>query len=259
MSIQIVVSNDMWNEKNHAQQANAYDDLNVYVHFDQPISHALEYIENDVTNFWLQASTNGEHIATIKANKILTELMNEAKNFQSGKFKFPLCTLPNALSQKYHAIFAQKMASLPAGTYTIELSFYTDNPLQEGKILAQNTFQFELSEDAKTHLQRVAEENIAQGADVEDDVAAKQAAFERIKQGAVQLDSTQLTLINRGAGDIWVMIGYNSGKKYLVGYQQSIQVQAPTGETIYKYEDNQCLTNYGMISKKHTEQTFEVW
>ncbi|MFN3316353.1 MAG: hypothetical protein ACK40K_06045, partial [Raineya sp.] len=126
MSIQIVVSNDMWNEKSHTQQANAYDDLNVYVHFDQPISHALEYIENDVTNFWLNVSTNGELIATLKANKILTELMNEAKNFQNGKFKFPLCSLPNALSQSYHAVFAQKMASLPAGTYTIELTFQTD-------------------------------------------------------------------------------------------------------------------------------------
>ncbi|MFN3316354.1 MAG: hypothetical protein ACK40K_06050, partial [Raineya sp.] len=78
------------------------------------------------------------------------------------------------------------------------------NPIQEGKILAQNTFQYEVSEDAKVHLQKVAEENIANGADVEEDVAAKQAAFERIKQGSVQLDTAQLTLVNRGASDIWV-------------------------------------------------------
>ncbi len=103
MPIQIVVSDDMWNEKKHSQQVSAYDDVQVYAHFDQAISHELEYIEKDITHFWLEVTHQGALIATLKTNKILPELMDEAKQFKNGKFKFPLCSLPSALSQSYQA------------------------------------------------------------------------------------------------------------------------------------------------------------
>lgn len=259
MAINIVVSNDMWNEKNSVSQVSAYDDVNVYVHFDQPISHELEYIENDITRFWLTLTNQGEVLATLKANKVVMELMDEAKNFKNGKFKFPVCSLPNALSQSFHAVFAQKMASLPAGMYAIEVTFETDNPLQKDKVLAQTSFSFELTEDAKPYLQKIAEENIAQGADVEEDAEAKKEAFARINSPSQSFDTAILTLHNKASSDIWVMIGYNSGSKYLVAYQQSITIQVPTGEAVYKVEGNECSTNYGQVSKKQAEQSLEVY
>jgi hypothetical protein len=259
MPINIVVSNDMWNEKNSVSQVSAYDDVNVYVHFDQPISHELEYIEQEVTHFWITLTTQDEILATLKANKVLPELIDEAKTFKNGKFKFPVCSLPNALLQSFHAVFAQKMASLEAGTHSIDVTFETDNPLQKGKALAQTSFFFELTEDAKAHLQKVAEENIAQGADIEEDTEAKKEAFERIKQSSESFDTAMLTLHNKASSDIWVMIGYNSGNKYVVAYQQSITIQVPTGETIYKVEGNECSTNYGQVGKKQATQTLEVY
>lgn len=219
MPIQLVVSNDMWNEKANAEIVSAYDDINIYVHFEQPISYELEYIENDVTNFHLILRSQGENISILKANKVLNELMDEAKNFKNGKFKFPVCCLPNALSQNFHAAFAQNMAEKPAGTYTIEVCFETDNPLQKGKILAQSSFQFEMPEDSKAHLQKITQENLAQGADIADDPEAKKVAFERINASSEKFETVNLTLINKGSEDIWVMIGFNSGNKYLVAYQ----------------------------------------
>lgn len=259
MSIHLVVSNDMWNEKNHASTVSAYDDITIYAHFEQPISHQLEYIENEVTYFWITLKTNGEVISKLKANKVLNELMDEAKMFKNGKFKFPVSSLPNALSQSYHAAFAQKMVTMSAGTYQIEVDFETDNPLQKDSILATTSFDFELTDDAKTHLQKIAEENIAQGADVEEDAEAKKAAFERINQPSEKFDTTNLTLINKAFGDIWVMIGYNSANKLLVPYQKSITVSAKTGETIYRLEGDECTANYGQISKMQLNQSFEVY
>lgn len=259
MPINIVVSNDMWNEKNSVSQVSAYDDLNVYVHFDQPISHELEYIAQDVTLFWLKLAVHGEAIAELKANKVLPELMDEAKNFKNGKFKFPICSLPNALSQSFHAVFAQKMSAMEAGIYPIEISFETDNAPQKGNILAQASFQFELTEDAKPHLQKIAEENTAQGADIEEDAEAKKEAFERINRPSENLATAMLTLHNRASSDIWVMIGYNSGVKYLVAYQQSITIQVPTGENVYRVEGNACSTNYGQVGKKQESQDMDIY
>lgn len=259
MSINLVVSNDMWNEKNHIPSVSAYDDVTLYALFDQSISHELEYIENDITHFWITLSTNGEFISKLKANKVLNELMDEAKTFKNGKFKFPLCALPNALSQSYHAAFAQKMATMSAGTYQIDVLFETDNPLQKDKILAEISFDFELTDDAKTHLQNIAEQNIAQGADIEEDAEAKKAAFDRINQPSEKFDTANLTLTNKGFGDIWVMIGYNSGIKTLVSYQQKINLTVPTGETLYKLENDECTTNYGQISKTQLNQSFDVY
>lgn len=259
MAIKIVVSNDMWNEKNSISQVSAYDDVNLYVLFDQPISHELEYIEQDITHFWLKLATNGELIATLKANKVLPELMDEAKTFKNGKFKFPVCSLPNALSQSFHAVFAQKMSAMTAGVYAIEVTFETDNSLQKRKVLAQTSFDFELTDDAKPHLLRIAEENMAQGADIEEDAEAKKEAFARINSSSQSFDKAMLTLHNKASSDIWVMIGFNSGNKYLVAYQQSITVQVPTGEAVYKVEGGSCTTNYGHVSKKQESQSLEVY
>ena len=259
MSINLIVSNDMWNEKNHIPSVSAYDDITVYAHFDQPISHELEYIENDSTNFWITLTTNGEVISKLKANKILNELMDEAKMFKNGKFKFPVCALPSALSQNYHAAFAQKMATMSAGIYKIDVLFETDNPLQKDKILAETSFEFELTDDAKSHLQKIAEENLAQGADIEEDTEAKKSAFERINQPSEKFDTANLTVSNKGFGDIWLMIGYNSNFKLLVPYQKTITMPVPTGETLYKFENNECTTNYGQISNTKLNQSFEVY
>jgi hypothetical protein len=259
MAINLIISNDMWNEKNHIPSVSAYDDVTLYALFDQPISHELEYIENDVTLFWITLSTNGEFISKLKANKVLNELMDEVKMFKNGKFKFSVCALPNALSQNYHAAFAQKMATMSAGTYKIDVNFETDNPLQKDKILAETSFDFELTDDAKSHLQNIAEQNIAQGADVEEDAEAKKAAFERINQPSEKFETTHLTLINKAFGDIWVMIGYNSENKLLVPYQKSITVSAKTGETLYRLEGDECTANYGQISKMHLNQSFEIY
>jgi hypothetical protein len=249
----------MWNEKKHSEQVSAYDEVQVYVHFDQAIVHELEYIENDLTQFYLEATLQGTPLATLKANRVLPELMEEAKQFRNGKFKFPLCCLPNALSQSFHAAFAQYMATQPEGLYEIALRFFTDNPLQAGKVLAESSFRFEIAQGAQAHLQRIADENIAQGADKEEDAAVKIAAFERIKQPSEQLDYVQLTLQNRGAGDIWVMIGYNSGQKHLVNYQDSLTLVVAAGEEVYKYENNQCTTNFGYIGKKQAAQSLEIY
>lgn len=259
MSINLIVSNDMWNEKNHVSNVSAYDDMNIYAHFDQPISHELEYIENDITHFWITLATNGEFISKLKANKVLNELMDEAKMFKNGKFKFPVSALPSALSQNYHAVFAQKMATMPAETYKIDVLFETDNPLQKDKILAEISFDFELTDDAKTHLQNIAEQNIAQGADIEEDAEAKKAVFDRINTPSEKFDTANLTVSNKGFGDIWLMIGYNSDFKVLVPYQKTVTMPVPTGETLYKFENNECTTNYGRISNTKLNQSFEVY
>ena len=259
MAISIVVSNDMWNEKDSAAQVSAYDDLNVYVHFDQAISHELGYIENEVTHFMLQVSSGGEVLAELKTNRVLPELMSEAKNFKNGKFKFPLSAMPNALSQSYHALFAQKMAQKPAATYRIELSFSTDNPIQAGQSLAQAQFDFELTEDAKSYLGQIAEANIAQGADVEEDPEAKQAAFARINTPSEKFEQVMLSLVNRASGDVWVMLGYNSGQLHKVPYQQTLTLCVPAGENVYKYENQACGTNFGQVSPRHAEQRMEVY
>ncbi len=259
MSIQIIVSNDMWNEKTHVPKVSAYDDINLYVLFDQPVSHELEYVENDVTNFWLTLKTQGAEISTLKANKVLNELMSEAKSFKNGKFKFPVCSMPNALSQSYHALFAQKMAGKPAGKYEIEATFHTDNPVQKGKTLASVTFTFDLEEGAKAHLLKTASENLANGADKQDDPAAKAAAFDRINQPSQKFDNVELTLVNKAGTDIWVMLGYNSGKKHLVTYQKSITLTVPAGTELYKFSGSECTTNYGTVGRTKAKQSFDVY
>lgn len=173
MPIEILASNSPWNDKTHSPTIESWDPVEVHVRFDQPIVHELEYVEKDVTLFWVEVVLNGEVVSRLATNRVLPELMDEARTFRNGRFRFSLCKQPDAMSQHFHAAFPKAAAGLAPGVYPVELKLYTDNPLQEGKVLAERTFTFEVAAGSSDHLNKVAEENAAQGADQVDDAAAK--------------------------------------------------------------------------------------
>jgi hypothetical protein len=227
MPASIVVSNDMWNEKSHATQVSSFDSVDVYVHFDQPISHDLEYIENDVTRFWVEITHNGELVSRLAANKVLNELMDEARMFKNGKFKFSLCKLPDALTQHFHAAFATYMAGQPAGSYTLVATLYTDNPLQVGKPLAERQFTFVVEPNSAEHLQKVAQVNTENGADREEDPEAKAAFYARMNQSKLATATstgTQLVKIQLkgSSGDVRVRLHTGPGTTLPTTIQQNI-------------------------------------
>lgn len=256
MPVQLLVSDSLWNEKDHCPSVSVYDDLTLWAHFDQPVSHELEYIENDITRFWVDLELNGEPAARLSANKILAELMDEAKTFKNGKFKFPILSMPNALSNSYHAAFALKLAGMPAGKYTVNARFYTDNPIQQDRVLAELNFELDLPEGAQGHLQQVAQANLEQRADREDDVQAKAEAFERIKQGGAKFDTVRLTLQNTTSAPQWLRVG--TGEKIYVEAQSSVTVSAPAGDMVYQVKDEHMSRQLGTVSPRAEEQTIVV-
>lgn len=173
MPIEILASNSPWNEKTHCPTIESWDPVEVHVRFDQPIVHELEYVEKDVTLFWVEVTLNGEVVSRLATNRVLPELMDEARTFRNGRFRFSLCKQPDAMSQHFHAAFPKAAAELAPAAYPVTLKLFTDNPLQEGKVLAEQTFVFEVAAGSADHLKKVAEENAAQGADQVDDAAAK--------------------------------------------------------------------------------------
>lgn len=249
----------MWNETEHSQEVYATDLIEAHVKFDQPISHELEYIEKDITRFYLTLKTSDTVISRITANKVLNELMTEAKDFRNGKFRFPISKAPDALSLTYHAAFAAVMAEKPAGTYPIEVSFETDNPLQQGKVLAQCQFNFILGVTDGDYLRQIAADNSAQGADKEEDPEAKKEFYDNLNKPKEKFDTVLVTLTNKGSGDIVVMAGYNSGLKYLVNYQGSVEVPIPASTELYRYENGSCGTNYGKVGATQASQVVEVY
>ena len=250
----------MWNETANSSEFYGTDLLEAHIRFDQPISHELEYIENDVTRFFLTLESNGQFISRLSANKVLNELMTEAKDFRNGKFRFPICKMPDALTPNYHAAFAAAMAEMPAGTHEIKAIFETDNPLQKGKVLAEGSFSFILSDADRDYLRSVAAENNAKGADQEEDVEAKAAFYQNLGKPAEKHELVNVTLANKSSGEICVMAGYNSGTKYIVGYQASLQVSIPSGTELYRYDEQQgCSTNFGTVGSKEAALTMEVY
>ena len=106
MTIELIASNSPWNDKTHSPRIESWDPVEVHARFDQPISHELGYVDKDVTLFWLDVLVADAPVSRLTLNKVLPELQDEAKTFKNGRFRFPLCKLPDALSQTYHAAFA---------------------------------------------------------------------------------------------------------------------------------------------------------
>lgn len=225
MPVTLVVSNDMWNEKNHAAAVSSFDSLDVYVHFDQPISHELEYVEKDVTRFWVEIAHNGQLISRLTANKVINELMDEAKMFKNGKLKFSLCKLPDALTQHFHAAFAAYMANQPEGSYDLTATLFTDNPIQNGNPLGQARFSFTVEPGSHDHLRNVAQVNTENGADQEEDPEAKAAFYANLnKPMETRTSSTQTVKLQfKGSGgDVRIRIQTGPGTHLPTTIQQNV-------------------------------------
>ncbi len=177
MTIELIASNSPWNDKTHSPRIESWDSVEVHARFDQPISHELGYVDKDVTLFWLDVLVGGAPVSRLDLNKVLPELQDEAKTFKNGRFRFPLCKLPDALSQTYHAAFAETLATYAPGVYPVTVDLWTDNDLQKGAALATLTFEFEVAAGSADHLKSIADQNRALGADTLDDAEAKTAAF----------------------------------------------------------------------------------
>jgi len=177
MTIELIASNSPWNDKTHSPRIESWDSVSVHARFDQPISHELGYIDKDVTLFWLDVLVGDAPVSRLALNKVLPELQDEAKTFKNGRFRFPLCKLPDALSQTYHAAFAETLATYAPGVYPVTVALWTDNDLQKDTALATLTFEFEVAAGSADHLKSIADQNRALGADTLDDAEAKTAAF----------------------------------------------------------------------------------
>lgn len=180
MDLTLIASNSPWNETTHQPLIESWDPVEIHARFDQPLSHALEYVDKDVTLFWLEVFVGETPVSRLVIDKVLPELMDEARTFKKGRLRFPLCKLPDALSRTHHATFAETLADYPPGTYPVTVSLWTDNDLQKDAPLATMTFDFALAPGSADHLRSIAEQSRALGADALDDPEKKAAFFKKL-------------------------------------------------------------------------------
>jgi hypothetical protein len=244
MSMELIVSNSPWNEKTHCTSIECWDPVEVHVRFDQPIVHELEYVDQDVTLFWVEVALNGEIVSRLATNCVLAELQDAMRMFRDGRFRFSLCKLPDALTNHRHARFAARAATLAPGAYPVSLTLFTDNQLQAGKPLAEATFTFEIAPGSAEHLAKIAADNEAEGVDQVDDAAAKAERFAQLWQhkgpSKSAAGSVKVKLAARHA-DTRVRIHEGPGRSSVITVQKHVETDWHTvteGSTIDLLDSN---------------------
>jgi len=226
MPITLIASNSLWNEKDHVALIESWDPIEVHVRFDQPISHELEYVDKDVTLFWVEVAVAGEPVSRLVANKVLPELMDEARSFKNGRFRFSLMKAPDALSQHHHARFAEVMAERAPGRYPVTLTLYTDNAQQAGKALAEASFELALEAGSQDMLRDVAAKSREAGADQLEDAEAKAAKMSALwsHRGSAKPGARGLRVkLAAKSADTRVRLHQGGGRSQVVSVRTNIE------------------------------------
>lgn len=225
MPIEVFASNSPWNDKTPCPSIESWDPVEVHVRFDQPIVHELEYVDKDVTLFWVEVGLDGLVVSRLATNRVLPELQDEARTFRNGRFRFALSKQPDALSQHFHAAFPKAAADLKPGRHAVTLKLFTDNQLQEGKVLAEGAFTFEVVEGSADHLKRVAEENEAQGADKVDDAAQKAEHYTKAwaHRGPEQSGDKAIRVKLVAREDVRVRLHQGGGRSMATTVQKNVE------------------------------------